>query len=216
MLSGKKNYLFLVGVLVVSLAVTLFVVTAHAQFYSPYMGAQYAGYPYNGGYPSYGGGYGSPYGGGYGSPYGGSSYGYPYGGGGGYPYGGGGYPYGGYTNPYQQYYTQPNYASADLMLDSGDDGDDFTVDDGDTISIILSSNASTGYRWELDSGELDDDIVSDTSAQYYQGGYLLGSSGTEQWLFKAEDTGTTNIRLEYKRSGDSSAQDTFEVEITVE
>ena len=106
--------------------------------------------------------------------------------------------------------------SADLDLDSGDDGDDFTVDEGDTISIILSSNASTGYRWELDTGELDEDIVSDTSAQYYQGGYALGSGGTEQWLFKAEEPGTTTIRLEYKRSGDTSPTDVFEVEITVE
>ena len=102
-------------------------------------------------------------------------------------------------------------------MDSSDDGDEFTVDKGDTISIILASNLSGGYLWSLDSDDLDEDIVSKTSNQSFPA-YTAGVTGTEQWLFKAEDVGTTTIKLIYRGLYQTSiqVQDTFEVEITVE
>jgi len=103
------------------------------------------------------------------------------------------------------------------MLDNSYNQGEGTVDVGDTISIVLSSNASTGYRWELDDDELDEDIVSYVSKQYYQGaGYGVGVAGTEQWIFEGEEEGTTIIKLDYKRAGDTSAQSTFWIEVTVE
>jgi predicted secreted protein len=102
-------------------------------------------------------------------------------------------------------------------LESADDGSSITVDVEDTISIILSSNAITGYQWVLDEDELDPDIVSETSRKYFPGNpYLVGSGGSEQWLFEAKGAGTTTIKLDYKRIWETSIEDTFEIEVTVE
>jgi predicted secreted protein len=129
------------------------------------------------------------------------------------------YPY----SPYQQYPfnlyqqpTQPQFQTTDNSYTASNNGDDVDVDEGETIGIILESNASTGYLWQLDTDELDDDVVSKVSSQYYQGGTLLGAGGYEQWIFEAEEPGETTIRLEYKRSGETSAASTFEIDVTVE
>ncbi|MGA1844255.1 MAG: protease inhibitor I42 family protein [bacterium] len=106
-----------------------------------------------------------------------------------------------------------------MDLDSGDDGTTITVDVGDTISIVLESNVTTGYQWVLDTGELNTDVVSKKSNQYFPGnatGYIVGAGGFEQWIFEAEDDGTTTIKLDYKRTWETTVQDTFEVTVTVE
>ena len=156
---------------------------------------RYRSYGY---YPRYGGyGY-SPYGTGYYGGYYGSSY------------------YGGYYGSYYgSYYgisgftSATSYEDADVDIDSGDDGDEITVDDGDIISIILTAYHGSGYYYVLDDDDLDDDIVDFDNALYLQ------SYSSEQWLFEAVGPGPTTITLEYTHiSGTVSS--TFEVDITVE
>jgi inhibitor of cysteine peptidase len=102
-------------------------------------------------------------------------------------------------------------------LDSSDNGDSVTVAVGETISIILESNSTTGYKWVLDTTALDSAIVSNTSNKYFSGASsLVGTGGTEQWIFEAESADTTTIKLNYKRIWEISIEDTFEVEIIVE
>ena len=95
-------------------------------------------------------------------------------------------------------------------MDSGDDNDEFTVDEGDTISITLTAYHSSGYYYVLDDDDLDDDVVDFDDALYLQ------TYGTEQWLFEAEGPGTTTITLEYTNYSTGTVMSTFEVEITVE
>jgi len=183
----------------------------------PMYGGGYMQQPY--GMQSMYGGYQQPYGqsmyGGYAQPYGQSMYG-------GYqqPYGqsmyGTGYPYG-----YSGYYGASTYTGisgftsitssvdADVELDSSDDGDEITVDEGDTISITLSAYHSYGYYYVLDDDDLDDDVIDFDTA------YYCSTSSTEQWVFDAEGPGTTTIVLEYTSTTGATAS-TFEVEITVE
>ncbi|MGA1790674.1 MAG: protease inhibitor I42 family protein [bacterium] len=102
------------------------------------------------------------------------------------------------------------------MLTSSYSGGSGTVEKGDTISIVLTSNASTGYQWYLDDGELDEDVVSYTSRTYYPtGGTMLGAGGSEQWLFEAEEEGDTTIILEYRQSGSSIVSQTFTLDVEV-
>jgi len=55
---------------------------------------------------------------------------------------------------------------------------------------------------------------SSSASSYY--GYMVGSGGSEQWLFEAKDIGTTIIKLEYMRPWESDAlEDTFEIEVIV-
>lgn len=122
-----------------------------------------------------------------------------------------------WQQPWQNQWQQPQYQDADIDLDSGDNGDLINVAVGETISIILESNSTTGYKWVLDTTELDSAIVSNTSSKYFSGTTsLVGSGGTEQWIFEAESIGTTVIKLNYKRVWETSIEDTFEVEVTVE
>ena len=128
-----------------------------------------------------------------------------------YPYYQQQYPY------YQQYpYQQAQYVQADHMLTSSYSGGSGTVEKGDTISIVLQSNATTGYQWYLDDDELDEDVVSYSSRQYYAAtSAMLGAGGSEQWLFEAEGEGDTTIKLEYRQTGSSIVSQTFTLDVEV-
>ncbi len=173
-------------------------------------------------------------------PYNQSYYGTPY----------GGYQYGinnnfspqSYYDVYGQYYQnslQKLYEDADEELDEDDDGDDITLEEGETLSIILRSNQSQGINaigrdlldkgeWILDTDKLDSDIIKKTSDEYFpvpEGSVVEGLNlsiynfeGREQWLFEAKNPGTTTIELNYTVEdywGSESIQDTFEIEVTV-
>ncbi|MBN2372476.1 protease inhibitor I42 family protein [bacterium] len=150
----------------------------------------------------------------YQNPYQYNPYQYPYN-----PYQYNPYQYNPYQYPYNPYQSQQQFQTADFMLDSSDDNDTVTVDDGDTISIILASNVTTGYSWVLVTDELNTDIVKKVSNNYitgYYGSGYVGAGGYEQWIFEAESVGTTTIKLQYKQAGSGIVQDTFEVKIKVE
>jgi len=68
---------------------------------------------------------------------------------------------------------------------------------------------NSNYLWVLDDDELDEDIIT-LSDTILHPGHILYTDATDQWIFEAEEAGTTTIRLEY------ADLDTFEVEITVE
>ncbi|MGA1867191.1 MAG: protease inhibitor I42 family protein [bacterium] len=133
-------------------------------------------------------------------------------------------------NPYipnfniQNFFTPPapsqpsdQFIYTDVSLDETYSGQTIHLAEGETLSIILTSNATTGYKWNLDINKLDSDILEKLEDIYYQSalGYL-GIGGYEQWIFKAEDRGTTFIELEYTKIFDSSAEaPTFELEVVV-
>jgi predicted secreted protein len=95
------------------------------------------------------------------------------------------------------------YKDADVVLDEGDNCDDITVDKGDSIAIVLPSKIIPGtsqYEWALDTGELDDDIISHNNISEWFSGYQF-------WIFEAEDVGTTTIK-----SGIQSQLQVFKVQ----
>jgi predicted secreted protein len=72
-----------------------------------------------------------------------------------------------------------------------------SVKPGETFTIILDSNPSTGYHWDI-VGEVDANIVEFVS-QDYKGSepVMPGSGGVERWVFKAVSAGDTQITLGY-------------------
>lgn len=88
----------------------------------------------------------------------------------------------------------------------GDSDDIFQISDparqleaaaGNEFKIIIDSNPSTGYHWEL-VDELDDDIVEFVSREYRGGEEAMpGSGGVDVWIFKAVAAGETHITLGY-------------------
>lgn len=83
-----------------------------------------------------------------------------------------------------------------------DDGTRFTVAPGDEFTIVLESNASTGYAWDL-AADLDPAVVEAVGTRYVEPDTdLVGAPGREELTFLAVGDGSTFIQLWYVRSFD--------------
>jgi inhibitor of cysteine peptidase len=70
-----------------------------------------------------------------------------------------------------------------------------TATAGETFDIILPSNPSTGYHWEI-LGELDENIVQPVAQDYIaEEPVKPGSGGVDVWTFRAVNAGSTTIEL---------------------
>ena len=211
--------------------------TPYGQPYGQYAYGQnpYGQYAY--GQPPYGQPYGqypyaqNPYGqyaygqAPYGQPYGQYAYGQNPSGQYGYgqnPYGQ--YAYASYSYGQSPYYAQNTYSqsagtqqlkTADKSLTENDNGDQVTLSEDNTLSVVLAANQSTGYQWMLDTVELDTDVVEKVSSQYYLISSANGIGTVQQWIFKAKGPGTTTIRLKYVNSS-GTVNKIFEITVEVE
>ena len=93
--------------------------------------------------------------------------------------------------------TTPAPATADPASSSmpaiTDPSQPIVVNAGDTFMIVVESNPSTGYHWEL-VGDLTG--VEFVSREYTPSEPVLtGSGGVDVWAFKAVSTGETQITL---------------------
>jgi predicted secreted protein len=76
-----------------------------------------------------------------------------------------------------------------------DPGKTLEVTAGTEFKIIINSNPTTGYHWEL-VGELDENLVQFISKDYRPDEPILtGSGGMDVWAFKAVAPGETTIVL---------------------
>lgn len=68
---------------------------------------------------------------------------------------------------------------------------------GNEFKLIIDSNPSTGYHWEI-VGEVDKNIVEFVSNEYRADEPVMpGSGGVDVWVFKAIAAGKTDITLGY-------------------
>jgi predicted secreted protein len=67
------------------------------------------------------------------------------------------------------------------------------------FTIILDSNKTTGYEWQLE-GNLDKEMLSLVSSDYkIENTELVGVGGKEIWTFKTLREGSTEINFQYVR-----------------
>ena len=105
---------------------------------------------------------------------------------------------------------------AETVIVQDDQGKTFEVRQGNTISIRLAENPTTGYEWEL--GAINEQIIelqdSDFSTPPETG---IGGGGTRTLTFKAQSPGTVKIQLKLRREWEpeDAAIDRFEVTIRV-
>jgi predicted secreted protein len=88
--------------------------------------------------------------------------------------------------------------------DTSDQPDELQISDparqleataGKEFKIILDSNPTTGYHWEI-MGALDGNVVEFVSKNYKADGLqMTGSGGTDVWVFKAVAPGEATITL---------------------
>jgi predicted secreted protein len=88
---------------------------------------------------------------------------------------------------------------------------------GKEFKVVLESNPTTGYHWEI-VGELDKEVVESVSKDYRADTpQTTGSGGVDVWVFKAVAPGDTEITLGYyPPSNDATKPDkteTFKVSV---
>lgn len=73
---------------------------------------------------------------------------------------------------------------------------------GETFDLVLPSNSSTGFRWQLVE-ELDPNIVELVDQAYIaQEPIMPGSGGVDVWTMRAVNPGDATIMLGYYPPGD--------------
>jgi inhibitor of cysteine peptidase len=76
-----------------------------------------------------------------------------------------------------------------------------TVKTGETFELVLPSNPSTGYHWNI-IPELDEKIVQFVEQNYMaEQPVIPGSGGMDVWTFRAVNTGDTTVVLGYYPPG---------------
>ncbi|HEX5837400.1 MAG TPA: protease inhibitor I42 family protein [Anaerolineales bacterium] len=91
------------------------------------------------------------------------------------------------------------------------------VSPSQTFDIVLPSNPSTGYHWDL-VRELDANLLQLVEQTYIaEQPVIPGSGGMDVWTLSAIATGETTIELGYyPPSGDAQPQETVTFSIRVE
>lgn len=78
------------------------------------------------------------------------------------------------------------------------------------LSVILSSNPSTGYQWSNLAQISDQSVLQQTDHQYLPPtGGQAGAAGEEVWTFKTLKKGTCTIYLEYSRPWEGGEKGTW-------
>ncbi len=92
-----------------------------------------------------------------------------------------------------------------------------TVKAGETFELVVPSNSSTGYRWDI-IPELDTNVVELVGQNYIaEQPVKPGSGGVDVWTFRAAHAGETTIALGYyPPDNDADPEETVTFSIQVE
>jgi inhibitor of cysteine peptidase len=103
-----------------------------------------------------------------------------------------------------------------LLLDDSDDNSHLCLYVGDTITIKLPSNPTTGYSWGQPEGGAHLELLSTKQEQGATD--RAGAPGFQIFSFKATETGVSTLTLNYFRpfEKDTPAVKTFLVSLTIE
>jgi len=108
-------------------------------------------------------------------------------------------------------------ASASAAKVYGKDDTEITAKAGDTFTIQLESNPTTGYSWVAAIG--DETILELTNSEYLEKPVdtaIVGSGGVDSLTFKALKAGAATITLTYERSWEKdSPAETIVYSVTV-
>lgn len=102
---------------------------------------------------------------------------------------------------------------------SEDNGKTGEVRAGDTFTVTLISNLTTGYQWDIE--QLDPAILQQVGEAAYEPdnkkGDMVGAGGKETFTFKAQANGQTDLTLIYHRRWEKGIQpiETFKMTIVV-
>jgi inhibitor of cysteine peptidase len=97
------------------------------------------------------------------------------------------------------------------------DGQTVTVKPGETFTITLTGNPTTGYGWQM--ADLNTAVLKILSEPSYKPDTLMtGSGGTYVYKFEAVGAGTATIKFNYLRAWEKNKlpYKTFTITVAVE
>ena len=89
---------------------------------------------------------------------------------------------------------------------------------GDTLRVVLASNASTGYQWTAEAQISDRGVLTQTSHQTVAPSDAKpGAAGTEVWTFDAIKPGSVTLTTTYGQPWPGGTKDawTFSAAVSV-
>ncbi len=97
------------------------------------------------------------------------------------------------------------------------------VSTGETLTVTLCSNASTGFQWIEPAQVSDKGVLRQTSHEFIPPGEkddespAPGTAGKQQWTFEALRKGTAEVSMEYSRpwEGGEKGEWTFTLTVVV-
>jgi len=110
-----------------------------------------------------------------------------------------------------------NYITMEHLLVAADNNRTVDIRQNETVRITLPENATTGYRWTVESYDRES-VTELPSEAHYPATTGVGSGGEVVFVFQAKKSGTSDIRLKQWRSweGDSSAIARFHIQLRVQ
>jgi len=88
---------------------------------------------------------------------------------------------------------------------------------GNTFTVTLCSNATTGFQWSESAVISDPTVVQQTGHEFVspEKTGLVGAPGNEVWTFKALKKGTSTITMEYSRPWEGGEKGTWTFNLSV-
>ena len=111
--------------------------------------------------------------------------------------------------------SSPKEVKMSSVLTAADNGRTVELPVGDEVALHLPENATTGYRWAIDSA--DANLVDIKEGQYVSTSEKMGGGGEAQWLIKAKAPGAASIKLKRWRQweGESSVVQRYEITLRI-
>ncbi len=96
--------------------------------------------------------------------------------------------------------------------------DQIEVPAGDTLTLTLGSNPTTGFLWSEEAQISDTNVLKQVSHDYKApGSEMVGAAGQEIWKFEALKEGTSIVSMEYSRpwEGGEKGEWIYKLAVTV-
>ncbi len=120
----------------------------------------------------------------------------------------------------------PQEASLEVACDefsaSGVVSEQAALSVGQTLTVTLCSNPTTGFMWSQEAQISDSAVISQTGHEFVSPQHkdtpIVGASGVEVWTFRALKAGTADVSMEYSRpwEGGEKGEWSFNLAITVD
>lgn len=104
---------------------------------------------------------------------------------------------------------------AEITLSNADNGKTIQLKPGQTLTLQLSENPTTGYRWSIAS--FNDQLLKLIDDRFnLPNSSAMGSGGQRILTFKATRTGQVNLTVNQKREWEDSAVDSFNLILEIQ